>query len=270
MSNPDAALVSIIVPTLNRPHELRVALASIVAQTYPHIEIVVVNDGGPSVAELVRESCRDRPFVLADHPATRGTSAARNTGHGLCHGAYIGYLDDDDYFLPRHVELLVRCLEENPAYVAAYSAANEVIAEQQGDRLVSRKLKYNEPFNRARFLIHNYVPILCLLYRAAILAQTSGFDESLEAMEDWDFNIRLALSGNFGHIPEVTAEYVIHKDAPHRNKWDENRFKVIRRIYDRYAQFANPEVRRIQRASLPPSLQWPEPPASQESGGGRL
>jgi glycosyltransferase involved in cell wall biosynthesis len=122
-SAPDLPLVSVIVPTCNRPDMLVAALQSILSQTYQHYEIIVVNDGGVDVGLIVGWLNRQGDMTYVRHDRHRGLAAARNTGLKLARGKYIAYLDDDDTFYPDHLETLVTFLEESDFEVAYTDAA---------------------------------------------------------------------------------------------------------------------------------------------------
>jgi len=118
-------LVSVIVPTLNRPAMLRDALASIAAQTYSPIEIIVVNDAGGDVEGMVSRFGLKQRIVYLKHAINKGLSAARNTGLKAASGDYIAYLDDDDVYYPDHIDTLVSFLlasDFKVAYTDAYQA----------------------------------------------------------------------------------------------------------------------------------------------------
>ena len=105
--SPGAPLVSIIVPTHNRPRLLCEALKSILGQTMQDFEIIVVNDAGLDITPWVRPLDQSGRIRLLRHPHNRGLAAARNTGLRAARGKYIAYLDDDDLFYPQHLEVLV-------------------------------------------------------------------------------------------------------------------------------------------------------------------
>jgi hypothetical protein len=114
--DPDAdPCVSLVLPTLNRPALLARALASVAAQAFGDLEVIVVNDGGRDPARVVE------PFrsllggggrlTLVSHDRNRGLAETRNTGLRLARGRWVGFLDDDDRLLPNHLAALVPRLE---------------------------------------------------------------------------------------------------------------------------------------------------------------
>jgi glycosyltransferase involved in cell wall biosynthesis len=110
-SNPDLPLVSVIVSTCNRPDRLAPVLQSLLNQTYKHYEIIVVNDCGVAMNNIVGWLNQQGNITYVRHERQRGVTAARNTGLKLSRGKYIAYLDEDDSFGPNHLENLVTFLE---------------------------------------------------------------------------------------------------------------------------------------------------------------
>jgi glycosyltransferase involved in cell wall biosynthesis len=236
-------LVSVIVPTYNRQAELDRALKSIMDQSYPRIEIIVVNDGTADIGDIVEFHRHKRKIVYVKHDRNRGAGAARNTGLMQARGEYIAYLDDDDCYLPGHIATLANHLVQHPELIAAYTLANQVIND-------SRQVTFNQAFSRGRLLISNYIPSLCIMHRRSILEQSGYWDEELGTLEDWEFLVRLALAGDFGFIPEVTAEYFTIIGDNHRNRLEERSIDVYRTVYTRYAEYASPEVVQAQETTL--------------------
>lgn len=207
-------MVSVIVPTCNRPDRLREALQSVLAQSYRDFEIIVVNDGAVDVGGAVDALNTDGRITLIKHDRNRGLAAARNTGIRMARGKYIAYLDDDDRYLPDHLETLVAVLEKGP-YKAAYSDAWRVHERCEGERYVEvgRDLPYSQDFSLPHLLIGNYFPVLCVMHERSCLEETGCFDESLFAHEDWDLWIRMAEKFPFLHVKKVTAEFTWRTDG---------------------------------------------------------
>ena len=134
-------LVSIVLPTQNRPDTLREALQSIVAQTYREIETIVVNDGGLDVSYVLSDFNSKCNIRYLSHAVRKGPAAARNTALKVARGQYIAYLDDDDLYYPYHVETLVECLESSGcqvAYTDSFRAEQEKHESLLGDCRIMR------------------------------------------------------------------------------------------------------------------------------------
>jgi GT2 family glycosyltransferase/glycosyltransferase involved in cell wall biosynthesis len=203
-----APLVSVVVPTHNRPGPLRRALESIAAQTLAGVEAVVVNDGGADVAAVVA-SVPGLDATYIAHERSRERSAARNTAIAAARGRWIAYLDDDDVFLPHHLETLVGAAEAAGARVAYSNARREIVRVVDGEpAVVASDVPYSVDFDRDRLAYENYIPILSMLHERACLDDVGGgFDESLSALEDWELFLRLSQRFDFVHVPVVTARF---------------------------------------------------------------
>ena len=207
-------LVSVIVPTYNRPEQLVATLKSILAQTYTPVEIVVVNDCGTDVERTISSLNPNRSITYVKHGMNRGLAAARNTGIKVARGKYIAYLDDDDLFYPRHVETLVNFLESGEhkvAYTDAYRAHQE---KNNGTYVVTKRdVPYSFDFDYDRILTTNFVPVLCFMHDRSCVDEVGLFDESLKRLEDWDMWIRLSRKYKFAHIRELTCEFAWRTDG---------------------------------------------------------
>lgn len=201
-----APLVSLIVPTRNRRARLRQAVASILAQTYPRLEVLVINDGGQDVAPVLDRFGDPRVRGLRlSRPGER--CRARNLGLELARGAYIGYLDDDDRLDPEHIAVCVAGLEKGADVV--YTAARRAVEERRGKRwrVTRRETAYAEPFDARRLLLENYIPILAVMHRASCLDKVAPFDPDVPRTEDWDFWIRLSREYPFVFLERETCEF---------------------------------------------------------------
>lgn len=105
--NMDIPLISVIVPVYRVEEYLHRCVDSILAQTYPNIEIILVDDGSPDKCGAICDDyARSHDSILVVHRPNGGLSAARNTGLDVCHGEYIGFVDSDDFICPEMYEQL--------------------------------------------------------------------------------------------------------------------------------------------------------------------
>ena len=102
--------MSAVISTRSRPHLLTRALASVAAQTYADLEVVVVVDGPDPETEAVLRTWRDRPLTVVVNERSLGGGAARNVGVEAAKGTWIAFLDDDDEWLPNKLERQLRDL----------------------------------------------------------------------------------------------------------------------------------------------------------------
>jgi len=243
-------LVSVIVPTYNRPKELAIALQSIANQTYPSVEAIVINDGGKDVASVLHQFEKRLSIQYKRQDKNRGAGAARNAGLTLAKGKYIAFLDDDDVYRPEHLFTLVAELETNRSIIAAYSDALQVVLEQTGEKIkvVSKEVFYSMDFSPELLLVRNYIPNLCLMFRRDALDLTGLFDEQMPALEDWEWLIRLSKVGPFCHIPVVTSEYGVRQREKSRNILAASDIaSLYRKIYETHPAYSSKQVQEARK-----------------------
>lgn len=207
----DGPLVSVLVPTFNRPRYLAEALESLVRQTYGRWEAFVVNDGGSPVADVVA-ALNDPRLVLIDRRENRGKAASLNEALRRAQGKYVAYLDDDDLYYPQHLGRLVDVLEAEPAggcqaaYTDLYKTHCRILPD--GRRQVLGKIvTISRDFDRFLLGHFNHVLHVSLMHRRDLLDRTGSYDEGLRVMIDWDMTRRLSFFTDFRHVPEVTGEF---------------------------------------------------------------
>jgi glycosyltransferase involved in cell wall biosynthesis len=208
-----APKVSVIVPAYNRPNLLEAALRSILAQSFRDFEIIVVNDCGADIEHVVTRMRAQGRIVHLRHPANRGLAAARNTGCRFARGKFLAYLDDDDTFLPDHLETLVTFLEgtgNKAAYTDAFRAQEK---REEGRNVAHRDVAYSSDWDNDQILISNLAPVLCFMHERTLGIAVGEFDESLTTHEDWDYWIRLSRICQPVHIKKVTCEFRVVSDA---------------------------------------------------------
>ncbi len=247
-------LVSIIIPTYNRPTMLVQALKSLAAQTFKNFEVIVVNDAGEDVRPVLENFRNQFPIVYLTQSMHRERSVVRNIGIQASCGKYIGYLDDDDRFHPDHLETLVSYLESTGAQVA-YTDANRALQEKRDGTYVTVRLDAHESsdFNKDRILVGNFIPILCVLHKKDCLQSVGAFDENLATHEDWDLWIRLSRKFEFHHIRKVTVEYSFRLDGSSTTSGNRADFlRTMQIIYNVYRPFTlnRPEILEAQQRSL--------------------
>lgn len=214
---PENPLVSIIIPAYNSRQWVGQAIDSVLAQSYPNIEIVVVDDGSTDdTAAYLKEHYGAHERVrLLDQP-NGGVSRARNFGIGQAGGDLISFLDADDWLLPEKVARQVEFLQKHPEYQIAYCDfwcvydQGDELALPTGGRLIRGVSGNVLPDLLGRTLIAPHAAML----RRECLALAGGFKEDLMYGEDWEFWLRMAGYGfHFGFLPERDVVYRVRKDS---------------------------------------------------------
>lgn len=229
-------VVSVVIRTRDRRDLLREALASVAAQEGPRLEVVVVNDGGADVADVVAAFplLASRGVVL-DPP--RGRAGAANAGAEAARGRFLHFLDDDDLLLPGGLAALVSAAGEGEVVYGRVEATRWSGTGEGSLRTPFRS--FAEPFDPTALLLENFIPLNApLLPREAVLA-AGGFDATLERFEDWDLFLRLSRSLPFRLVDVPVAEYRVFPghfiDDPDAARTQEpHRVAVLRKHAERY------------------------------------
>lgn len=205
------SLVSIIVRSAGR-NELLIALDSIAGQTYDSIEVVVVDVLGTDCLSLA-DTCGRFPLrtVCANRHLPRAEAANVGLDAVSTDCAFITFLDDDDWLLPDHVQLLYDAVTTGAEARAAYTGV--LCLEPLANGGFKQVYKFNEPYDATRLLLENYLPIHAVLFDRTLLSEKLRFDETLDLYEDWDFWIQLSQLTPIIHIDRFTSVYRITAES---------------------------------------------------------
>lgn len=202
-----AGLVSTIIPVFNRAALLREAVASVLAQTYRPIEIIVVDDG----------STDDTPGAIANlsskHPEVRhvrienaGPGAAREAGRTLIRGDYVQHLDSDDLLLPRKFALQTSALERDRTATVAYGKTRHLDSAGHEVECTWKRQLSGEDSIFPHFLVARMWDTPNPLYRRDIVDRAGPW-QPLRAEEDWEYDARIgALGARLTFTPEFVCE----------------------------------------------------------------
>ncbi len=202
----DLPLVSVIVRSMDRP-TLDKALDSIMYQTWPNIEIVLVNAKGPGHRPMPATWGR-LPLRIVGTGAQLGRTRAANLGLDAARGEYLMFLDDDDWFDADHVAKLLEALRRQPAFRLAYTGTRCIDEQSQ---LLPETLCH--PYDEIRLLAGNLIPIHAALFSKTLLANGCRFDESFDLYEDWDFWLQVSEQTAFLQVDGCSAVYRIDRKA---------------------------------------------------------
>jgi glycosyltransferase involved in cell wall biosynthesis len=237
-------LVSVVIPTYNRAYCLAEAIDSVLSQTYPNVEIVLIDDGSTDGTDaLVAGRYGEDARVRYVRQEKSGTNIARNHGLRLARGEFVALLDSDDAFLPWKLEMEVACLEALPEAGMIWTDMDAVDAEGRVEPRYLRKMYSNyERFSTEQIfassrplaevvpqlasevgsakLYHgdifgpmalgNLVHTSTSVIRRERLEKIRGFDESLvRAGVDFDFHLRTCREGLVAYADVPTIRYRI-------------------------------------------------------------
>ena len=225
--------ISVIIPAYNQGHFLGEAIESVLAQTYPDFEVLVVDDGSTDDTAVVAQSYTD-PRVHYIYKENGGLSSARNAGLRQAKGAYISYLDSDDCFLPQKLTLLVAELEANPQI--GLVAGQALLIDEHG-RQSGKKFDRPLPENPVELLLVNPLHVGSVLLRREWQEEVGFFDETLRSYEDWDMWLRLALADcRMHYVPEPVSLYRFHSAQMTRDgrQMTTATFAVLDKLFNEY------------------------------------
>lgn len=188
-------LVSAVIPTFNRARDVRIAVGTAVAQTYPErgLEIIVVDDGGTDdTEEVLRRAFGSRVRYMKK--ANGGVSAARNAGMAAARGAYLALLDDDDEWTPTKIGRQVELLESRREIGLVMTDVERMDEDRKGFEIFRRREFIPEDGWVLPHVLRN--PALTpasVMFRRDVFERVGGFDSTLRTAEDLDFHLRVAL-----------------------------------------------------------------------------
>jgi glycosyltransferase involved in cell wall biosynthesis len=211
--------VSAIIPTFNRAHFVSIAINSVLAQSRPADEIIVVDDGSTDKTAEVMADFGSRIRYVKQ--LNSGPSAARNHGMRIASCDYIAFLDSDDIWTSDRLERQVAAMAKDTrldlvfGLEAKFSDDVQFEGSQIKDRAILDCLNsvdciVPDPF--ALLLKENFIPTSTVLFRKSCIADVGLMDERLKGPEDYDFWLRLASKGfRFGFINAVLARRRLHE-----------------------------------------------------------
>jgi glycosyltransferase involved in cell wall biosynthesis len=244
-SNPiPVAIVSVVIPTYNRRALLLPAVDSVRAQTFGDWELIVADDGSTDGSADAVEALGDPRVRLLRLPHTGNVAAVRNAGVAASRGEWLAFLDSDDAWLPRRLELQLAAIGDTNAQ---WSYAGVELMDPAGRPVPMRAGTYRAMSGRiVREVLTGEaaVSIGTLLVRRALLDEVGGFDESMLLRQDYDLALRLATRAEAVAVPQTLARVREHParmtastDLPHEQTL---------RVYERFLQRErDPALRRV-------------------------
>lgn len=219
-----AFLTSVIIPTYNRRPMLCEAVESVLEQSDKDFELIVVDDGSEDGTAEKMEVYGRRVRLLSQ--SRRGVAAARNTGVRNSTGKYLAFLDSDDLWKEKKLEIQVAFMESHPAVEICQT---EEVWMRRGVR-VNPKERHRKPSGN----IFRASLDLCLVSPSAVMMtrelfdRMGGFDESFGVCEDYDLWLRIAL---YSEVPLIAEPLVIkrggHEDQLSRSTWGLDRYRIM-------------------------------------------
>jgi glycosyltransferase involved in cell wall biosynthesis len=203
--------VSVIIPAWNRARELRNAIDSALAQTAPPAEIVVVDDGSTDNTPEVLASYGDAIRVVRQD--NLGVAAARNAGIAIARGELLAFLDSDDVWLPRKLELQLARFDAEPELGLVHCGAHFEGAGANVNGLEGAVATEILRLDRDVIVAHGS----SIMVPRNVAVELGGFDARMSVSEDWDFCYRVATRYRIGFVAEVLVRCARHAGGLHRD-----------------------------------------------------
>ncbi|MGH1397372.1 MAG: glycosyltransferase [Trichormus sp.] len=226
-----SSLISVIIPAYNCEKTIVETINSVLQQTYSHFELIVINDGSQDATlDIVSKIKDSRLRVFSFDNA--GGNVSRNRGLHLAQGEFISFLDADDIWTSDKLDAQLEALEKNPNAHVAYSWTDYI--DEAGNFLLSGARITASGDVYEKLLINNFLengsnPLI----RKEALIQLGGFDEALEAAQDWDMWLRLAAKYSFVAVPVVQILYRVSSNSLSSNLKSQEKY-CLQVLYNAY------------------------------------
>ena len=206
-------LISVVIPTYNHADFLRLALSSVVKQTYRNLEIIIVDNNSIDHTIRVVESFNDNRISLLKIDNNGVIAASRNLGVDHAQGDWVAYLDSDDHWYPTRLQSLVDSMQDDSKY--------DVIStdEYKNNSLTGKKTKLiygplkGQKYKSLLLYGNRMSPSASLVRKDFLIKNEVRFNESLSfvTVEDFDYWLQLALlDAKFKFIHSIEGEYLVH------------------------------------------------------------
>jgi len=202
-TSPPAIAISVVIPAHNAAHFIKETLDSALAQTYPAVEVIVVDDDSTDeTAEIVQAYGKQIKLLRQQK---QGAAAARNLGIRQAQGEYIAFLDADDLWLPEKLERQVDCIINKK--VAWVTCKATFFDHRSGRTLPAYSVQLFEGDVLEKLFLENFILSPTPIVKKSIFSEVGYFNEAPEARigEDWDMWLRIAARHPLGVVRQNLA-----------------------------------------------------------------
>jgi glycosyltransferase involved in cell wall biosynthesis len=244
---------SVVIPAYNAGLYIAECVNSVLAQTDPDFEVIVVDDGSTDDTAQIVSSFTDPRLRLVQR-ANGGLAVARNTGIAASRGELVAFLDADDRWCPEKLAAHRQALDRDWEASVSYDWA--AFIDQQGDRTGLCMARTHRTLTHEDFLLKNYLGNgSTAVVRRSVLEQAGYFDEHLRRLVDHELWVRLTHQGHRLHlVPQVLTEYRTH---PASFTADTDRMlQGVEVFLQRVARYAPDSVRRLAPLTIACTHRW--------------
>lgn len=209
MLNDTQPLVSVVTPTYNRADFIAKAIDSVLAQSYGHFEMIIVDDGSQdNTRELIE--AYDDPRISYHYQENQGQSIARNRGISLSQGEFICFLDSDNLWFPDKLEKGLAGFQRYPEADIVYGDC--VSIDEQGSEISRENMRRYSGRIAALMLKDNFISMNTTMTRRRCFDEMGGFSNKDRYAEDYGLWLKFSTRYRFQYVPEYMAYYRIMDD----------------------------------------------------------
>ncbi len=204
-------------------------IASVLSQSFPDFEYLLINDGDPSNAQRIERAFPDARLRVITTDSYLGLTALRNKGLSEGRGEFIAFIDSDDFCEPDRFRKQIEFLRAHQDHVLVGSAIRYV--DEKSRTIGTRRYPETDEAIKTSILIMNCIAQPAVMARRQALLAAGGYDDEFRHAEDYGLWLRLARSGKFHNLQEELVAYRLHSGAT-KNTWlkaalrDTTRLKV--------------------------------------------
>lgn len=219
-------LVSVVIPTRNRPHLVGRAVHSALAQTLNAVEVIVILDGPDEETMDILYRIQDSRLRVKTLPVQAGVGEARNAGVREARGRWIALLDDDDEWFPHKLEVQLRAVQDSP-YPYPILSCRFIARIEEGDLVWPRRYPdLNEPLSEYLFCQHGLLGgegfiAMPSIFTTKDLFERVPFGKGLGQHQDWDWLLRVNEWEGVGiqFVPEQEPLFICHMEENRAKMW---------------------------------------------------
>ena len=221
--NPRFPSISVVIPTLDRRYTLPRTLVSVLNQTLPPDEIIVVDNGSTDGTSSMLKT--NYPDVICLQEVKRGVSAARNKGILCANGVWIALLDSDDTWHPSKLEEQLKANRNNPGHRLIHTDEQWYKRGKRVNQLMKHK-------KRGGYIFKDCLKLCCISPSSALIEKSlfqniGQFDEDLPVCEDYDLWLRVSAQEPIFYVDQpLTIKYGGHEDQLSKKYWGMDRFRI--------------------------------------------